>query len=190
MKSFLCFTFGLALMLSAMRDSQAIDIAGHNLPSEWRLKEDKLILNGAGVREYSFLKIHVYVAALYLPARETNAGAVLSATSPRVIHMKMLRDVSREDAVSAWRHYLNQNCQSPCVLDSHSLTRFASLVPETKVNDTQTYVFAEGRVEIIRNEIKLGEVANAAFANVLLATWVGDVPTTVSLKRALLGAAR
>jgi Chalcone isomerase-like len=183
------FTFAfIFLCVSVMSTAHAARVAGHDLPDTWKLGEQTLVLNGAGVREYSFLKIHVYVAALYLAEREANQDAILQSIKPRVLHMKMLRDVSREDSGKAWRHYLNENCKAPCVLDPSALKTFEALVPETKTNDTQTYVFANTKLEIFRNGMKLGEVPNASFANTVLSTWIGAVPTTESLKRALLGA--
>jgi hypothetical protein len=189
MQRLLFFILSL-LMAFTMRAATAADMTEYALPNTWTINNEVLIRNGQGVREYSFLKIHVYAAALYLPKRETNANAILSSTLPRVIHMKMLRDVSRKDTISAWQYYLNANCKLPCMLDDKALMLFDALLTDTKINDTQTYVFIEAKVEIWRNSIKLGEVTNAAFANVLLATWIGDAPTTAALKRALLRAAR
>jgi hypothetical protein len=182
-------TSALAVAMLWTPNAHAANLADHTLPDSWVVGEESLKLNGAGVREYSFLKIHVYVAALYLIERETNHDAILQSTRPRVIHMKMLRDVSREDSIKAWRHYLAENCKLPCVIDKAALMQFESLVPETKANDAQTYVFANAKLEILRNGKKIGEVANAAFANTVLATWIGSVPTTENLKRALLAPA-
>lgn len=176
----------ILLCLSLPNRAQAARVAGHDMPATWKLGEQTLLLNGAGIREYSFLKINIYVAALYLTDREANQDAILQSTKPRVIHMKMLRDVSRDDSVKAWRHYLAENCKTPCMLDAAALKAFVGLVPETKANDTQTYVFANAKLEIFRNSMKLGEVENASFANTVLATWIGATPTTENLKRALL----
>jgi hypothetical protein len=177
------------LMCSLASPLHAATIAGHEMPDNWRYKNDTLMLNGAGVREYSFLKIHVYIAALYLVKRETDAAAVLQSKEPRVVHIKMLRDVSREESIKAWRHYLNENCKSPCALDVNALKAFESFVPDTKANDTQTYIFADDKLGIMRNDVMLGEVADIVFATTVLATWIGSVPTTEALKRALLATA-
>jgi Chalcone isomerase-like len=177
-----------ALILSLTSPLQAATIAGHEVPENWRHKDNTLVLNGAGVREYSFLKIHVYVAALYLTKRETDSATVLQSKQPRIMRLKMLRDISREDSIRAWRYYLHENCKPPCELNANALRAFESLVPETKTNDTQTYIFADGKLDIMRNDVRLGEVADAAFANTVLATWIGSVPTAENLKRALLAA--
>jgi hypothetical protein len=40
-------------------------LPGASLPSTWAIGDTRLVLNGAGLRLYSFLKIPVYAAALY-----------------------------------------------------------------------------------------------------------------------------
>jgi hypothetical protein len=189
MQHLLFFVFSLVMVLT-MRVAMAADIVDYALPNTWTIKNETLIRNGAGVREYGFFKINVYAAALYLPKHETSAMAILRSTLPRVIHLKMLRDVSRKDTISAWRHYLNENCKLPCMLDDKARMLFDAILTDTKASDTQTYVFIEGKVEIWRNGSKQGEITDALFANVLLATWIGETPTTDALKRALLRATR
>jgi hypothetical protein len=171
--------------------SHAVTVGNSELPDTWPLGNETLVLNGAGLREYSFLRIAVYAGALYVPKREANADAILDATTPRVIHMKMLRDVSREDSIKAWQHYLDANCTVPCAKDSTTfklaLAEFRRITPETRFGDTQTFVFRDGNAEWLRNGVKLGEIRDASFARTLLACWIGRVPTTEDLRAALLG---
>lgn len=175
----------------------AVKVGNVELPDIWThekesLAKEVLVLNGAGVREYGFFRIAVYAGALYLPKRETNANAILDATNTRVIHMKMLRDVSRDDSLKAWAYYLDANCDAPCEKDSESFRTatqiFLRLVPETKAGDTQTFVFTGGVAALHRNGAKLGEVRDVNFTRALLASWIGRVPTTESLRGKLLGA--
>ena len=175
--------------------AHAIKVGDVELPDTWAVEQDTLVLNGAGMREYGFFRINVYVGALYLPKRDNNAQAILNSSAPRVIHMKMLRNVGREDSVKAWTHYLEANCEAQkptCAKQSDTfkaaLLTFQKLVPDTREGDTQTYVFNDGVAVMLRNGAKLGEVRDPAFARALLASWIGSVPTTEDLRRALLGA--
>jgi Chalcone isomerase-like len=174
--------------------ASAVKVGNVELPDTWLHEKETLVLNGAGMREYGFLRIAVYAGALYLPKRETNANAVLEAMTPRVIHMKMLRNVSREDSVKAWTHYLEANCTLPCVKDSEpfkaSLQIFERLVPDTQAGDTQTFVFKNGTAEWLRNGITLGDIRDVNFTRAWLASWIGSVPTTKNLRGALLGTPR
>lgn len=180
--------FTLLLLIPSL--AWAVKMGGTELPDTWAINGETLVLNGAGLREYSFLRIPVYAAALYLLAREKNEFAILKATTPRVVHMKMLRDVTREDSAKAWDVYLTANCKPPCVMNNESRKKFLELIPDTRDGDTQTFVFRDGGLEIFRNGKSLGAITDAAFTVVVLASWIGDVPTTEDLKKRLLGIAK
>jgi Chalcone isomerase-like len=179
--------FILILLLLVPSLAWAVKVGETELPDTWALNGEALILNGAGIREYGFLRIPVYAAALYLPTRQQSESAILKATTPRVVHMKMLRDATRDDSAKAWDVYLTANCKSPCTMNSEARQKFLKLIPDTRAGDTQTFVFREGGLEIFRNGKSLDVVADTAFTNVVLASWIGDVPTTENLKRRLLG---
>jgi hypothetical protein len=185
---------GLMFFLLLSTLASAVKVGDVELPDTWLLEKETLVLNGAGMREYGFLRIAVYAGALYLPKRETNANTILDATALRVIHMKMLRNVSREDSVKAWTYFLHANCTAPCEKDSEtfkaSLQIFQRLVPDTQAGDTQTFIFKNGTAEWLRNGNKLGEIGDTSFTRALLASWIGRVPTTESLRNALLGTPR
>lgn len=165
----------------------AVTVGETELPDTWKIAEQSLVLNGAGIREYSFLRIPVYAAALYLPSRQRNESAILKATTARVVHMKMLRDATREDSAKAWDIYLVANCKTPCTMNREARQKFLALIPDTRAGDTQTFVFREGELDISRNGKSLGTIADIAFANIVLASWIGEVPTTEDLKKQLLG---
>jgi hypothetical protein len=65
-----------------------------NLESRASLEGVDLVLNGAGLRNFLFLD--VYVMALYLPKRLSDANAVLKHDLPRRVRITLLRDVSAE----------------------------------------------------------------------------------------------
>jgi hypothetical protein len=156
-------------------------------PASHSIDNITLLQNGAGVREYGWLRIAVYTAALYLPERSHDAEAILAANTPRLIRMHLLRDVSQADSRKAWQHYLQANCQHPCVLTPASQTRFDALIPESKAGDNQDWLFRDGKLVLYRNGLKLGEIHDAVLARTVLASWIGKVPTTEALRQALLG---
>lgn len=156
-------------------------------PAQRSVAGQTLVLNGSGLRSYGLFGIEVYRAALYLPQTERDENAVLDASTPRLLEMHFVREVSRDDSVKAWRHYLAANCPPPCVLAPASEARFLAWVPDCKKGDRQTYLFTARGVELSVNGQRNGEVPDPAFARVLLATWIGAAPTTPELKRRLLG---
>jgi hypothetical protein len=186
------FSYGFCLVLCLISFSQtahAIKLGEVELPDVWTQDSENLVLNGAGFREYSFLKVKVYAAALYLIKPEQRADQILKSPEPKVILVRTLRDVSQTDSIKAWKIYLEANCISPCAIDPQAQQQFMSLIPESKAGDAQTYFFSNGTLELYRNGLKIGSIKHAAFSQLVLAKWIGAVPSTEALKRALLGIA-
>lgn len=177
----------LALLCSWPLLVMAVQVGKESLPDDWKLDGNTLVLNGAGPREYGFLRIKVYVAALYVAKRDASSPAVLDAKTPKVLYTRFLRDVELKDTLAAWDYYFEQNCTGSCTLPKQQIEAFKGLVPVTVAGDTQTYLFRPDGVELLRNDKSLGVVQGGDFARLLLSTWVGEVPTTPALKKALLG---
>jgi hypothetical protein len=179
------------LLLALPLHSVAVKVGATELPDTWQIDDGLLLLNGAGQREYSFLRIPVYASALYTSKFETNSKTILDDSTARVIHMKMLRNVNREDSMKAWTYYLQANCEQPCDKDGESfkaaLKSFQVLVPDTRAGDSQTFVFRNSHAEWFLNSKKLGDFRDRHFVRSLLASWIGSVPTTEDLRAFLLG---
>jgi hypothetical protein len=165
----------------------SVQIGKESLPDQWTLDGGTLMLNGAGPREYGFLRIKVYVAALYVAKRDNSSAAVLDAKTPKVLHTRFLRDVDLKDTLAAWDYYFDQNCKADCTLPKAQIEAFKKIVPVTVAGETQTYLFRADGVELLRNDKSLGVIPGGDFARLLLSTWIGEVPTTPALKKALLG---
>lgn len=164
-----------------------VQVGKESLPDQWALDGTSLVLNGAGPREYGFLRIKVYVAALYVAKRDNSSAGVLDAKTPKVLHTRFLRDVELKDTLAAWDYYFEQNCKAGCTLPKAQIEAFKKIVPVTVAGETQTYLFRADGVELLRNEKSLGVIPGGDFARLLLSTWIGEVPTTPALKKALLG---
>lgn len=177
----------LALLCSVPLLALAVQVGKETLPDQWTLDGNALVLNGAGPREYGLLRIKVYVAALYVAKRDATSLGVLDARTPKVLHTRFLRDVELKDTLAAWDYYFEQNCTGSCTLPKQQIEAFKALVPVTVAGETQTYLFRPDGVELLRNDKSLGLVQGADFARLLLSTWIGEVPTTPALKKALLG---
>ena len=181
----------MALMLALLaQPALAVEVGGEQFPDSWSAGEQALVLNGAGVREYGWLRIDVYAAALYLPARMSDAEAVLASPGPKVLSLKLLHGAAAKDTVEAWAPYFAGNCQAPCTLPKAQIEAFNALVPLTQKGDVETYAFEGDAVTISHDGKVLGRVAGGGFARLLLSTWIGAMPTTPELKSALLGSSK
>lgn len=177
------------MMIFAPLHAADVTVEGYRFPAEWRLPSgETLTLNGAGLRTYGMLRFKVYVAGLYLPAPDRDATSVLRMDGPRLVHMVFLRDGSQADTVKAWTVYLEKNCPASCVMSQAALAQFQTLLPETVRGESQSYAFTAEGLEVYREGQSLGLIEDADFARLVLATWLGDEPTTPQLKAAMLAA--
>jgi len=177
----------IRILLLCLPLAAAADTGGVVFPERWTLGQTGLIRNGEGLREYGFMGIDIYAAALYLKTAAHDAAAVLSSSEPKVLHMHFLRDFTRQDTLKAWDHSFAQNCPPPCALPQKELAAFQAFIPDSRRGDTQTYEFYADRVNVRANSRPIGSVEGAAFSRLLLSTWIGAAPPTEALKRALLG---
>ena len=104
MRSKLALLF-LAILISL--PAFAAEIAGVKIEDSTTVNGQKLVLNGAGLRKKFFVK--VYAGALYLPARQGNAAAVLASDEPRRMAMHFVYSVSKDQMCDAWSEGLEAN---------------------------------------------------------------------------------
>ena len=143
------------------------------------------------MRTRAFFK--VYVAALYVPKKATDAATLLSQTGPRRVAITMLRDVDAATFAGA----LNDGLK-----DNHSEAQLAGLKPqidalnaafkqvgEAKKGDLIQLDFAPdvGTRVVVNGQPRGSAMAGDAFFSALLRIWIGDKPADGGLKKGLLG---
>lgn len=173
-------------LLAALPSAFALDVDGLKLPDEFVIEGKKLVPNGGGTRLYSILKVKVYSAALYLPAKSSDANAILQSTSPRVVHLKMRLSTKRDDAQKAWGHFLDLNCKSPCAVNEARRAPFINAMSGLKEGDEETFIFTAAGLELKRNGTSVVTIPDPELAKLILSGWIGDEPTTAELKAAML----
>jgi hypothetical protein len=180
----------LALLLAAV-PAAAIEVAGVKVPDTIQVDGKTLVLNGAGLRTKSFLKVKVYVAGLYVTQRSTDAAAVVALDAPKVIRMTLMRDVDRASMLGALKDGIEAN----------SPTQAASLAPRLKLVEASfpaefkegqvmavTYVPGQGTTIGVEGAKAL-TIEGKDFADALFRVWLGPKPTDgglEDLKEALL----
>ena len=61
-----------------------------------------LHLNGYGLRTYSILAIHIYIASLYLEHLSTDPDAIIRSPEAKLLVVRFEHSVSAEQARKAW----------------------------------------------------------------------------------------
>ena len=169
--------------------SQAAELDGVSLPETRALGDTTLRLNGMGLRTYSWLKLHIYVAGLYLEHPTHSAAIVMDSTEKKLLEMQFQRDVEAKDARQAWRDGFADNCKAPCQLPKDKIEKFVAEVPAFHTGDRSTLTFLPQGLEIKLNGKVMGRLDDPEFARLILATFIGPVPPSPGLKAGLLGQA-
>lgn len=178
--------FVLAALSPVRREAYSVELDGVTLPDTMQVDGRTLHLNGLGLRTYSFLAIHIYVAGLYLEHLSTDPEAIIRSPELKLLTVRFQRDVGADAAQKAWREGLGNNCQPPCHLDPEDLEKFLAEVPEMHTGDTFVLLFTQHGATVTVSGRPLGAITHRQFADAMLSTFLGPKPASPALKQALL----
>ena len=190
-------TLMAASLMGWPQPSQAAQVDGIELPNTLSNPSLKpLALYGAGSRLYSVFNIKVYTAGLYLDPNtqsslqgkpiEAQAQQLLQSQERKTIYLVMRQNTAQKDAVKAWAHYLEANCAVPCAVNSEFIQAFLNAQSALKVGDTESYWFGPEGLVLQRNQAVVFSHPSADLSRLVLAAWLGQVPSTQELKQKLL----
>jgi hypothetical protein len=186
MRRILLLVGGLLLSCSV----SAIEVAGVQLADKVQAGNASLQLNGAGIRTKWFFK--VYVAALYLPQKQTSGAAIIADEHPHRMAMHMLRELSSKKLYGAFSEAIEMN-RTPAELAAmdaqmKEMKQIFDAVGEVKEGDIVTLDYLPGSgTQVSVNGKAFGTIAGAEFNRALLEIWIGNNPVQDDLKKGLLG---
>jgi hypothetical protein len=176
----------LALLVSLCPAAVAAELSGVQFPDSVRVDGRMLVLNGFGERLYSFLRIPIYVAALYLQHPSTDPEAIIRSPETKLLTVRFQHDVSAERAREAWREGFDNNCPAPCRLDPGDVARFLAAVPAMHAGEVFSILFTRQGATIASDGRLIGRIPTPRFAQAMLATFLGPRPGSMPLKQDLL----
>jgi hypothetical protein len=177
-----------ALLACLSTAASAREIEGVKLADTLDAGGRTLLLNGAGVRKKSFLKVKVYVGALYVAARSRDAQAIVAADEPKAVRMVFLRDVDRDKILDAFKEGFENNSRARLaeLLPKLELLR-AAIPAEIKERQVLSVVYEPGKGSTVGVEGgKPATVEGKDFADALFRNWLGQEPADSDLKEGML----
>ena len=179
------------LALLPARPVSAAMCRGVEFPERVEVQGTPLVLNGLGIRKATFLKVRVYVAALYLPSatRGADPERIINSSGPMELVLHFVRGVG----VSDIRHAFEEGfaAQGGGRVPAALASRVATLngwMQDMSSGEPMTFVRIAGRgIELDLAGHPRGIVPGEDFARALLAIWLGDHPPNPELKEGLLG---
>ncbi len=172
-----------ALLLAALPAS-ALDVAGVAVPETLTLDGKTLVLNGAGVREKSIFAVKVYVGALYVTQRSTDAAAIVAADAPKAIQLTLMRDVDKDSMLKSFREGIEANSPGQAAALAPQLAKVeAAFPPEFKKRQVMlvSYVPGKGATIAVQGGNTL-TIEGKDFADALFRIWLGPKPTDGGLE--------
>jgi hypothetical protein len=156
------------------------------VPNTLQVDGKTLHLNGFGLRTYSILGIHIYVASLYLEHLSTNPEQIIRSPETKLLTVRFEHSVSADQARRAWRDGLDNNCEAPCHLNPDEVGRFLDMVPAMHAGDNYSLLFTQSGATVTVSGKPIGTITQPQFAEAMLATFLGPKPASPRLKRELL----
>lgn len=161
---------------------------GVNFPDQTQVEGSTLVLNGLGLRQATFLKVNVYIAALYVAQTSTDANVILGANSPKQLVLHFLRDVGAADLNKAWEEGFENNAKGQLPALKDRIETLKSWMADMKTGQLLTFTYKPGAgIQVDVNGTLKGTIKGDDFAKAFLAIWLGAHPPNAGLKAGLLG---
>jgi hypothetical protein len=179
------------LLLSLMMDAaQGKECKGIDFPEQVEVGGTHLTLNGLGVQRATFLKVDVYVGALYVTATSHDPNPLIDSDAPQELVLHFLRNVNAEDVRKEWtRDFVHVAPDRPIAL----MQRVATLntwLSDVRPNGRLTFIRQprEG-IQVIVDGFVKGIIPGDDFSRDFMSIWLGAAPPSLGLKKGLLGSA-
>lgn len=177
-----------ALTLAAvMPAGAATTLAGVSFDDHATVNNQQLVLNGMGLRKKFIIK--VYVGGLYLPAKQSNAAAVIATDAPRRMVFHFLYSVSKSQMADAWEEGLEDNTPNAPAEVKNAFKQLQSWMEDIPKGNRMvlTYVPGQGTTVEVNGKTK-GTLPGKLTSDAILNTWIGPDPAPgADFKKAVLG---
>jgi hypothetical protein len=178
--------FRILLSFFVVFSAFAAEVAGVRIPDE----DQKLVLNGAGLRKRAIFQ--VYVIGLYLPEKKSAAADAIGAAGPKRILIHMMRDVDADQFGGALTDGMKDNVSEAEMkaLEPRikQLQAIMLSMKEAKKGMRITLDWTAAGTAVTIDGKPAGQpIPGEDFYRALLKIWLGDNPVQADLKKALLG---
>jgi hypothetical protein len=194
MRTFLNIAALAALLTLPMPSpAQSIDVSGVKFANSVQVGNNKLLMNGAGVRYKVVFK--VYAAALYLGEKATTAEAVLAAPGPRHLQIVMLREIDANELGKLFTKGMEENASRDEFSKSiPGILRMSDIFSSRKKlaageSFAIDWLPGTGTVISVNGKPEGQPIKEPEFNAALMRIWLGHAPADAQLKDALLGRA-
>jgi len=176
------------LLALAMGAAHAKECNGVNFPEHLQLDGIDLTLNGLGTRKATFLKVNVYVAALYVSRPSHNPKTLIESSDPDELILQFVRSVGTDDLKKAWSEGFERNSKDQLVVLKGRIAMLNGWMSDLKTGQRLSFIHRPGvGLQVDVNGAVKGTIEGEDFARAFLSIWLGAMPPNTELKSGLLG---
>jgi hypothetical protein len=176
-----------AAVLSATASAWGAECLNVPFAETLQLQGAPLTLNGLGIRKATFLKISVYVAALYIPRRTADARTIIDSSRPFELDLQFVRGVSAKQIRDGFEEGFAQSANGNTALKAR-IAMLESWMDDIRTGERMSFVgHPGGAVQFSFAGRPKGTLPGEDFTRALLAIWLGEHPPNAELKAGLLG---
>lgn len=186
MKSKLIVALFIGVVMSFSLNAQNVTVSGVSFPTKMKISDQVVEYNGAGLRQKYFFNL--YVAALYVPERTSNAQTIIDQNTESAIRIKLVSDkVTRDKFVETVKDGFATSSEGKA--SEKEIADFMKIFSvEFKSGDEVILIYKpESGVEVYMNGKHLGGAKGLEFKKALWGIWLGKTPADASVKKAMLG---
>jgi hypothetical protein len=167
--------------------AQARECKGVDFPEHLNVSGHDLTLNGLGMRKATFLKINVYVGALYVTHPSHDAQPLIDPGAPAQLILHFVRNVSAGQMRDAWEEAFGKVAPGQSAI-APKVATLNGWMTDLKTGERLVFTRIPGTgVEVSVNGVVKGVLGGDDFARALMTIWLGDSPPNPELKSGLLG---
>jgi hypothetical protein len=187
MRSFVLAS-GLLLLVGVLGTAQARTCRGVDFPEHLQVAGHDLTLNGLGMRKATFLKVNVYVGALYVTRPSHDAQPLIDPGAPAQLILHFVRNVGVGDLRDAWKEGFEKVAKDQMPALNARVTTLQGWMSDVKTGQRLTFTRIPGTgVQVDVNGVMKGTIAGDDFARALMTIWLGANPPNPEIKSGLLG---
>jgi hypothetical protein len=175
----------LATAAPAAEEATCRDIS---FPRHLQVSGSDLTLNGLGVRKATFLKVNVYVAALYVIQPAHDPKALIESDTPQQLTLQFVRNVGVDDLRNAFVEDFERQDVGHTAALKDRVARLNSWMSDMKSGQRLSFVrLPHSGIQVSVNGVQKGLIEGDDFSRALIAIWLGATPPNSELKSGLLG---
>jgi Chalcone isomerase-like len=183
--------YRISLLLSllpatgAVAAQEAASCLKLTFPRHLEVGGGQLTLNGLGVRKATFLKVNVYVAALYVAAPTHDPKPLIESDTPQQLTLQFVRNVGVGDIRKAFAEGFEHE---PSAALQERVARLNAWMSDMKSGERLSFVrLPHTGLQVSVNGVQKGVIEGADFSRALISIWLGPASPNPELRAGLLG---